>query len=176
MLRRAFSLNDAAVDADLPVPRPRPRRVVLPSRFTDPAAAALGPSRSRSPLVVPRPGARASSKDSGVSIDVPKGVAAQSEAAARDKLALALANACQGVAEHSEVLESLQTTDASKIAFLFQDRAPTTLRRHLGGWLRWLQFCRASNVHAGCPTHNTLLDFLEALAEGASSFQLAGRC
>ena len=70
--------------------------------------------------------------------------------------------------EYSESHQQPRGTVAGWAGSIFKDRAPSTLRKHLSGWRRWLQFCRASGVQPGCPACPGVGDFLEALPEGAS--------
>ena len=100
---------------------------------------------------------------------------AEREAAQRQELAVSLVHMAEVVRDDSSVLQSLEGFDANGLAFLFKDRAPSTLKKHLSGWRRWLIFCRASGVQAGRPSCPDVLDFLEALAEGASSDRGARR-
>ena len=50
---------------------------------------------------------------------------------------------------------------------LFEDRAASTLRKHLRGWRRWMEFCFPLGWSVGAPSLAQVLDFLEALASGA---------
>ena len=86
----------------------------------------------------------------------------------REALALSFVSLAEAVRGDSVVLKSMVGFSTEQLAFLFKDRAPSTLRKHLSGWRRWLQFCRASGVQPGCPACAGVVDFLEALAEGAS--------
>ena len=84
-------------------------------------------------------------------------------------LARTLVGLARAVAKHSLVLSALEGVEVEDIAFLFGDRAPGTLRKHLSGWRRWASYCQGCAVDAGSPTAKELLDFLLALAEGARS-------
>ena len=98
----------------------------------------------------------------------PSGSMAEKEETQRQGLALSLVNIAAAVRGDSSVLQSLDGLTPERLAFLFKDRAPGTLKKHLSGWRRWLIFCRASGVQAGRPECREILDFLGALAEGAS--------
>ena len=98
----------------------------------------------------------------------PSGSMAEKEETQRQGLALSLVNIAAAVRDDSSVLQSLDGLTPERLAFLFKDRAPSTLKKHLSGWRRWLIFCRASGIQAGRPECREILDFLDALAEGAS--------
>ena len=99
------------------------------------------------------------------------GSMAAREDAQREALALSFVSLAEAVRGDSVVLKSMVGFSTEQLAFLFKDRAPSTLRplrKHLSGWRRWLQFCRDSGVQPGCPACAGTVDLLEALAEGAS--------
>ena len=58
---------------------------------------------------------------------------------------------------------------------LFEDRAASTLRKHLSGWRRWMEFCFPLGWSVGAPSLAQVLDFLEALASGACMDRGKGR-
>ena len=99
----------------------------------------------------------------------PMGRKAEAERVERLDLARTLVGLARAVAKHSLVLSALEGVEVEDIAFLFGDRAPGTLRKHLSGWRRWASYCQGCAVDAGSPTAKELLDFLLALAEGARS-------
>ena len=77
--------------------------------------------------------------------------------------------------QDSFVLQELKSYSPEQLLFLSTDRAPTTLKRHLSGWRRWAEFFRrCCDIPLGAPGCKSLLDFLEALAEGARSNR--GKC
>ena len=98
----------------------------------------------------------------------PSGSMAEKEETQRQGLALSLVNIAAAMRDDSSVLQSLDGLTPERLVFLFKDRAPSTLKKHLSGWRRWLIFCRASGIQAGRPECREILDFLDALAEGAS--------
>ena len=61
------------------------------------------------------------------------------------------------------------------MVFLVSDRAPSTLKKHLCGWRRWLDFCKGAAVSAGYPSCWEVVEFLGALAEGAHTDRGSGR-
>ena len=87
----------------------------------------------------------------------------------RRRLALSLLGLVKCVERESSVLLELQGYSSEQLLFLFTDRAPTTLKRHLSGWRRWAEYCFGCNVAMGAPACTSVLDFLEALAEGSQS-------
>ena len=92
----------------------------------------------------------------------------------QDRLMLAstLAKFCihLGGAEGSSVLVAMGTcVSVNDIAPLFCDRAPSTLRRHISGWKRWLQFCSALEWSAASPSLTQVVDFVKSLSEGVRS-------
>ena len=50
---------------------------------------------------------------------------------------------------------------------IFQNRAASTLKKHLAGWHIWWDFCRASSCSVVLPSLPQLLDFFESLYVGA---------
>ena len=98
----------------------------------------------------------------------PSGSMAAREEAQPQGLALSLVDIAAAVRDDSSVPQSLDGLTPDRMVFLFKDRAPRTLKKHLNGWRRWLLFCRASGIQAGRPECRAVLDFLDALAEGAS--------
>ena len=50
---------------------------------------------------------------------------------------------------------------------IFQNRATSTLKKHLAGWHIWWDFCRASSCSVVLPSLPQLLDFFESLYVGA---------
>ena len=93
----------------------------------------------------------------------------------RKKFARQLVVLGRGVAAESAVLSSLADRRDDQLEFLFLDRAPTTLRRHVGTWRKWLEFCAAVSSCPGNPGLCLLLDFLDALSMGAQSDRGRGR-
>ena len=91
------------------------------------------------------------------------------EDAERKRLALALVGLVHCLQSESSVLSAMPGYSADQLLFLFLDRAPSTLKRHLSGWRRWAEFCRCSNIAMGEPACPHVLGFLEALAEGSRS-------
>ena len=71
------------------------------------------------------------------------------------------------VARDSNLKESLETASDAALLPLFLDRAPATLRHHLGGWRLWIYrvLCILSQV----------LDFTVSLVEGCKSNRGRGR-
>ena len=61
------------------------------------------------------------------------------------------------------------------MVFLVSDRAPSTLKKHLCGWRRWLDFCKGAAISAGYPSCWEVVEFLGALAEGAHTDRGSGR-
>jgi len=57
-------------------------------------------------------------------------------------LARTLVGLARAVAKHSLVLSAWEGVEVEDIAFLFGDRAPGTLRKHLSGWRRWASYCQ----------------------------------
>ena len=90
------------------------------------------------------------------------------EDAVRQKFARQWVALAQNVANHSELLRNLVGRADEQLVFLFLDRSGTTLRRHVSGWQR-------VHVVAGAPGLASVLDFLEALAEGSHSDRGCGR-
>ena len=88
----------------------------------------------------------------------------------RSEIASALASVAKRVVEHSPVLQQV-TMETEPMIFLVSDRAPSTLKKHLCGWRRWLEFCRGAAVNAGFPSCRDVVDFLDALAEDAHTNQ-----
>ena len=87
-------------------------------------------------------------------------------------LASTLAKFCilLGGAGGSSVHVAMGTlASVSDIAPLFCDRAPSTLRRHISGWKRWLQFCGALDWNAASPSLTQVVDFAKSLSEGVRS-------
>ena len=87
----------------------------------------------------------------------------------RRRLALSLLGLVKCVERESSVLLELQGYSSEQLLFLFTDRAPTTLKRHLSGWRRWAEYCFGCNVAMGAPACTSVLNFLEALAAGSQS-------
>ena len=100
---------------------------------------------------------------------------AEREDAERKRLALVLVELVLSLEQDSFVLQELKSYSPEQLLFLSTDRAPTTLKRHLSGWRRWAEFFRrCCDIPLGAPGCKSLLDFLEALAEGARSNR--GKC
>ena len=87
----------------------------------------------------------------------------------RRRLALSSLGLVTCVERESSVLLELQGYSSEQLLFLFTDRAPTTLKRHLSGWRRCAEYCFGCNVAMGAPACTSALNFLEALAEGSQS-------
>ena len=106
----------------------------------------------------------------------PDACVAKSEEVERRGLSSLFVALAEVVRAESSVLQSLEGYQAEQLVFLFADRAPSTLRRHLSGWRRWILFCSASGISAGLPECRHIVDYLDALAEGASSNRGSCRC
>ena len=179
MLCRAFNLDDVAADFR-PTPKLRPSpyqltdlkldkrrevsRIKVPSRFGRLEDVPVPCCLSIQAVGSKRIAVRKLTTAAG-----PMGWKAEAERVERLDLARTLVGLARAVAKHSLVLSALEGVEVEDIAFLFGDRAPGTLRKHLSGWRRWASYCQGCAVDAGSPTAKELLDFLLALAEGARS-------
>ena len=74
------------------------------------------------------------------------------EDAERRRLAGIWLGFAKAVACDSNLKESLETASDAALLPLFLDRAPATLRRHLGGWRLWIGFCASQGWRAGSPS------------------------
>ena len=91
------------------------------------------------------------------------------------KFCLCLALGC---IEGSGVLHAMGArVCVDDIAPLFCDRAPSpsTLRRHISGWKRWISFCAMVEWSAACPSLTQLVDFMKSLSEGVRADRGSGR-
>lgn len=181
MSRRAFHIEDASVEIR-PTPKLRPspyqvgdvtpgvprevRHVKVPSRFVIVEEVTRS---SPAPDLGLDSGSRRSTMRKLPAAAGPMGQMAEAERTERLVLARALVGLARAVAKHSPVLSTLEGVAAEDLVFLFGDRAPGTLKKHLSGWRRWASYCQGCAVDAGLPTARDLLDFLLALAEGARS-------
>ena len=170
MLRRAFNLDDVAADFR-PTPKLRPSpyqltdlkldkrrevsRIKVPSRFGRLEDVPVPCCLSIQAVGSKRIAVRKLTTAAG-----PMGRKAEAERVERLDLARTLVGLARAVAKHSLVLSALEGVEVEDIAFLFGDRAPGTLRKHLSGWRRWASYCQGCAVDAGSPTAKELLDFL----------------
>ena len=93
--------------------------------------------------------------------------AKQREDAERARLAGIWVECARLVAPDSAFLAKLDHFWVEAVRPLFLDRAPSTLKRHLSGWRTWATFCLTMGWHAGAPTLDQLLDFLQSVADAS---------
>eukprot|EP00438_Fugacium_kawagutii_P004482 Skav232405 [mRNA] locus=scaffold1077:767154:796497:- [translate_table: standard] len=101
--------------------------------------------------------------------------ARSAEDAQRLKLAGVWAGFARSVASSSTSVCDFADLPQLSLQRLFLDRAPSTLRRHLGGWRLWVAYCSLHNWQPGDPSMPALLDFLNSLSDGARQDRGAGR-
>ena len=53
-------------------------------------------------------------------------------------LALPLVKVADAVRDDSSVLQSLEGLTPDRLVFLFTDRAPSTMKKQISGWRRWV--------------------------------------
>ena len=86
----------------------------------------------------------------------------------RAQLALAWSGMAEELRDDSSVLQSIPEKHGAQLAFIFEDRSSATLAKYLGGWKKWLEFCRNAFIPPGHPSVASILDFCDALAHGAA--------
>ena len=97
------------------------------------------------------------------------------EDAERRRLACIWLGFAKAVACDSNLRESLESATDAALLPLFLDRAPATLKRHLGGWRLWIGFCASQGWRTGSPSLSQVLDFTVSLIEGCKSNRGRGR-
>ena len=97
------------------------------------------------------------------------------EDAERRRLAGIWLGFAKAVACDSNLKESLEIASDAALLRLFLDRAPATLRRHLGGWRLWIGFCASQGWRAGSPSLSQVLDFTVSLVEGTVGAAVGAR-
>ena len=146
------------------VPQPKTRRLV----FVSPFSLAAEPQQGVLALPAPvRRGARipaSACPHPGLADQLVS--ARQLEDEERRQLARSWVVCAKRVAVYSSWLRNAGAMSEASMQRVFCDRAPSTLKKRLQGWLRWSSFCDLSNINEATPDL-AQISFLESLSIGS---------
>ena len=147
-------------------PRPKSRRVIMPTPFRLEAVPVPAFAAPALPLPAVRP-VRSRAPVSEEPLGAQVGSVRVKEDVQRRKWAQQWVMCARQEARSCSWLKGAGVISDDMIMRTFMDRAPSTLRKHLYGWRRWTSFCHVSRLEVANPTLAQLFTFLDSLAIGS---------